>query len=499
MIQDLKTLAIVLTLGSLAFIVGKRFWLQVMSQEDFRLRRNAWFGLTILAFLSPSFLLFCLIAAPILVWLGQRDSNPLALYVLLLHIIPPVSVYIPLVGAGYLIDFNNYRLLTLTVLLPYAWKLMHTRQTEKLRQPGLGLPYFLIFCFSALQIIQLIPLESLTNTFRRLLLVFLDSILLVYAFSRGASSEQKIREILGTCALIMAVAAPIAMFESLRGWLMYENVVRNWGIPMDFAFLMRGNSLRAQASTGHALVLGYMTAIAFGVWLYLARYLKVSKFQLIAGSIWFWVGLIAAYSRAPWLTAVLIPFVFVFLLPRGMIQAIKMGILATIGGSVILALPLGGRIVASLPFIGTIDTENVTYRQRLAEASWDLVMQYPVFGTPRALEYLEHLRQGQGIIDLVNVYATVAVFHGLVGLSLFCGYFLISLFRTWSTTALFRKTDPAFSSLGACLVALLLGTYFFMATGSFGTGLAQMAWILSALGLAYARLQPSNNNSQSNA
>ena len=374
MIQDLKTLAIVLTLGSLAFIVGKRFWLQVMTQEDFRLRRNAWFGLTILAFLSPSFLLFCLIAAPILVWLGQRDSNPLALYVLLLHIIPPVSVYIPLVGAGYLIDFNNYRLLML--------------------QPGLGLPYFLIFCFSALQIIQLIPLESLTNTFRRLLLVFLDSILLVYAFSRGASSEQKIREILGTCALIMAVAAPIAMFESLRGWLMYENVVRNWGIPMDFAFLMRGNSLRAQASTGHALVLGYMTAIAFGVWLYLARYLKVSKFQLIAGSIWFWVGLIAAYSRAPWLTAVLIPFVFVFLLPRGMIQAIKMGILAIIGGSVILALPLGGRIVASLPFIGTIDTENVTYRQRLAEASWDLVMQYPVFGTPRALEYLEHLRQG---------------------------------------------------------------------------------------------------------
>lgn len=495
MIQDLKTLFVVLTLGSFAFIFGRSVWLSLMSAEDFRLRRNAWYGLTALAFLSPSFGLFCLVAIPVMVWLGQRDSNPLALYVFLMHVIPPINVYVYL-GGSQLIDINYYRLLMLTVVLPYGFKLMNAKRTADFRRPGLGLPIFLIACYAMLQIAQLIPSESLTNTFRRIFLAFLDSILLVYIFSRGASSEAKIREILAAFALMLAVIAPIALFESVRGWLMYENMGGKWGWPNQFAYLMRGDSLRAQVSAGHSLALGYMAALAFGVWLYLSDHLNLSRFKLIAGGLWFWVALVAAYSRAPWLTAVLILFFYAFLMPRGMVRVLKLSMLATVAGFAVLALPVGQKIVDSLPFIGTIDSANVIYRQQLAEASWDLVVKNPIFGTPNALQYLEHLRQGQGIIDLVNVYATVAIFHGLVGLSLFAGYFLIALFRAWGAMGRARKMNPEFSALGACLVALLLGTYFFMATGSFGSGLAQMAWILSALGLAYARLQPSNGKSK---
>lgn len=200
------------------------------------------------------------------------------------------------------------------------------------------------------------------------------------------------------------------------------------------------------------------------------------------------MGLIATYSRAPWLTAIMIMFLFAFFMPRGTVRAFKMGIFAVILSSIALATPAGKKIIDLIPFIGTTDSENVVYRQRLAEASWNLWEQYPWFGTPHALQYLDDMRQGEGIVDLVNTYATIAIFYGGVGLFLFCGYFIISLYRTWKRMNFQKKTDPEASMLGACLAATMLGTYFFMATGSFGTGLAQTAWVLSALGLAYSRL-----------
>lgn len=496
MLQDIKTLIVVLTLGSFAFLFGQRIWLTVMSQEDFRRRRNIWYVLTIWAFLSPSFWLFCLIAIPIMVWAGQRDSNPLALYVFLLHIIPPVNFLVPMVGVNYLFDINNYRLLTLTILLPYSMKLRHIKNPGQPTHPGFGFPYFLIFCFSTIQIVQLVPFEDPTNTFRRIFLMILDCFILIYAFSRGASSRSKIQEILGTYLLVLAVTAPIALFEAARGWLLYQGMVERWGSPLASAYLMRGDALRAQLSAGHAMSLGYIMAIAFGIWIYLANSLKLPRLQTIAGAGWIWMGLIAAYTRSTWLTAIFIMFSFAFFMPRGMTRVFKMGFAGMILAGIVLATPFGGKIIDNLPFIGTVDSENVIYRQRLADAAWDVVERFPWFGTPHALDYLEHMRQGQGIIDLVNVYATIAIFHGIIGLFLFCGYLLISFFRTWKRMNREKKADPETSALGACLLALLLGTFFFMATGSFGNGLAQLTWILSALGLAYGRLPTANNAPQ---
>ncbi|MFT3812145.1 MAG: O-antigen ligase family protein [Acidovorax sp.] len=492
MLQNIKALIVVLTLGSFVFFFGQKIWLKMMPKEDFRLRRNTWYLLTIVAFLSPNFWIFFFIAAPVMVRAGQRDSNPLALYVFLSHIVPPTNVLIPMVGINYLFDINIYRLLVLTILLPYSIKLFNTRSPRYPGQPGLGLPYLFIFLFSAIQIVQLIPSEEPTNTFRRTFLIFLDSIALIYAFSRGADQKGKIQEILGTFLLIFSVIAPIALFESLKGWVLYLGITERWQTFIMTPYLMRGDSLRAPASVGHALTLGYLLAIAFGIWLYLSNSLKFSKFQRLAGAGWIWLGLIATYSRAPWLIAIMIMFLFGFFMPRGTIRVLKMGTLAAILSSMALATPAGKKILDILPFIGTTDTDNVIYRQRLAEAAWELWQQYPWFGTPHALQYLDYMRQGEGIVDLVNTYATVAIFHGSIGLFLFCGYFLLSLYRTWKRMNSLKKTDPDQSMLGACLAALLLGTYVFMATGSFGTGLEQTAWILSALGLAYSRLPLSN-------
>jgi len=92
---ELKVLIVVLGLSVIVFALAKPVALQFSAEADFKRRRNVWMALTVVAFLSPNIWLFALLAAPVLYWGGRKDSNPLAFYLLLLMIIPPVSRQIP--------------------------------------------------------------------------------------------------------------------------------------------------------------------------------------------------------------------------------------------------------------------------------------------------------------------------------------------------------------------------------------------------------------------
>jgi O-antigen ligase len=100
------------------------------------------------------------------------------------------------------------------------------------------------------------------------------------------------------------------------------------------------------------------------------------------------------------------------------------------------------------------------------------------------------MRQGQGIIDLVNVYLTIAMQMGLIGLFLFLGPFLLGMLATWRLIKRSSGADLEYSLLGASLLACMLATAFFMATGSFGGGLAKMYYVLAGFAAAYSQLGP---------
>src|SRR5262249_20233150 len=158
-------------------------------------------------------------------------------------------------------------------------------------------------------------------------------------------------------------------------------------------------------SAGHALALGYLLAIGFGFWLYLQTHVA-SKRSRIAVTGLLWLGLVAAYSRGPWIGAVAIYLVFMSI-GRG---ALKRIFKATAAVTVVLVAvsfsPLGDRIFKVLPFFGgSVNVETVTYRQQLAARSWELIQEHPFFGDQLVYQHMEDLRQGEGIIDLVNIWA----------------------------------------------------------------------------------------------
>jgi hypothetical protein len=505
-LHSLKALIVVLLIGMVVFRFARPIALHFSSDADFSRRRRVWLTLTATAFLSPSFWLFTAVAVPLLLWAGRRDSNPVALYLLLLHVIPPIPVAIPVVGINQLFDLDNYRLLSFCILIPAVLRGLR-RSSEQPRIAGLQGMDILLLAFGALQVAVFIPPDlpnhvilpdSITHVLRRAVLFLVDVYALYYAVSRGCSKRDKIADAMAAFCLGCAVMALVAAFETARHWRLYADLLIRWneGGRLAGLYLERGGILRAEAAAGHPLALGYLLAIAFGFWLYLRTRIDSKGVRLAVAAL-FWLGLLAAYSRGPWIGAIAIYLAFMGIGPGALARTFKASAAIAVVLAGVSLTPLGDRILSVLPFFGgSVDSANVTYRQRLAARSWELILEHPLFGDRLALLKMEDLRQGQGIIDLVNAYAGVALFHGLIGLSLVVGFVLMGLARAYRTVREVIAADPDLAALGTSVVACILGTLLMLLDSGLTIGYEKMFYVLAGLAAAYAQLRPASLRSE---
>jgi hypothetical protein len=496
--SNLTALVFILAMAVPIFWLAKPVALRFSSEHDFKRRRNVWLVLTVAGFLSPSFWPFVLLAVPLLLWGARKDSNPVAFYLLLLHVVPAIAVDIPISGIGHLFSLDIYRLLAFCVLLPLAVRQWRSKQASAGLFAFGALDVFLL-AYGALVVVIYVPFpvghaylpDSYTNLLRRAFLFFVDIYLLYFVVSRTCSSRGAIVEALAAFSLSCALLAPMAVFETLKQWLLYLVVGARWtGDPYYWGgnIIFRGAALRAQVSTSGPLILGYILAIGFGFWLYLKTRVN-SRSTRVAGMVLYGAGLLAAYSRGPWIGAITIVIVFAALSQHAVSRLLRTGALLVITLGVVLASPLGERIVSVLPWAGgSVDVYNITYRERLAERSWELIAAHPFFGDQLMYLEMEDLRQGQGIIDLVNAYAEIALQYGLIGLSVFLAFILIALVRAYRFARRVAQSDPDLAALGANLIACIVGTLVMIAGCSLIGAYEKMYYVLGALAAAYARL-----------
>lgn len=505
MIASIKALVVVLVIATLVFRLARPIATRFSSDLDFSRRRNVWFTLTVVAFLSPNFWVFVLVAMPLLIWAGRKDPNPVALYLLLLQVVPDIPVEIPTIGINELFDLNNYRLLSLCVLVPAAWHVK--RSGPAADRAGFTSMDFLLLAFGILQILIYVPAnirnqitlpDSSTNILRRAFLFFLDVYVLYYVVSRTCRSRRAIADAMATFCLVSIVMALVGVFESLRHWLLYDDIIVRWGPRVISGYsYTRDGMVRAQASAGHALALGYLLAIAFGFWLYCRSQLK-SAWPRIAGALVLWLGLAATYSRGPWIGAASTYMAFAALGPRALSRLFKAMVIAILLLGALSLTPTGERLINAVPFLGgKADDSSVAYRHRLAERSWELIQEHPFLGDGSVLFKMEDLRQGEGIIDLVNTYAEVALFYGLVGLSLLVGFIMIALFKVYGAARKIARSDPDFGMLGISLTASILGVLLMLENTSFILALPIMFYVLAGLAAAYARAGNSTTRNSS--
>jgi O-antigen ligase len=495
-LYTLKRLFVVLIIALTVFYLARPIALRFMSSEDFARRRSVWFVLTAVSFLSPSFWLYALVAVPMFIRAYRKDSNPTSLYLLMMHVVPPVGFPVPIFGNNGLFAIDNYRLLAFCVLLPAT--LRYRKSKENAAGNRSGVMDVLLLAYGALQVLLYCPPDlptvipdSATNVVRRGILFFLDTYLVYFTVSRTCLSRLKLVDAAATFCLACSVMAAIAIFENMHSWLLYIELVGTWGIPLGASsWLTRGNELRAQASAGHSLALGYLLAVGFGFWLYLQAHVE-SRVRRIGAALLLWGGLIAAFSRGPWLGAVTAYFAFFAAGPRAVSRVVK-GAFVTLGVTLmVLVSPIGDRILNVIPMMGNTVDGNILYRQRLAERGWRIVLEHPILGDQFPYPEMEDLRQGEGIIDIVNTYLGVALNYGLTGLFCFVSFMLLGMIKVYSRTRVLIHTDPDFALFGTSLIACIVSTLEMIASSSFNLGAAKLFYVLAGLATAYAKIPAS--------
>jgi hypothetical protein len=491
MITTLKELFVVLLIACTVFALARPIVSIYIAPDDASRRRRVWFVVTIAAFLCPNFLVFAIVVIPFLVAAGRKDSNPGALFLFLMNAVPLIPWRVPMVGISFLIDIDFPMLLSFCVMVPAALRLRKSTQQFQI-PPSRALDISLL-CYLGLTSFYFVLPEisrgvlmtpTFTDCLRRALESFVEIYIPFYVLSRTASSLRQIQELFAAFCLSCAIMAAIGAFEGAKHWLLYLSVRDHWGNTFG-AYLFRGESLRAMASTTHALVLGYLLAVASGLWLCLK--LKVaSKLSRNAVSILYWLGLLAAYSRGPWLGGAAIYFIYTAL-RRGAVSGFFKAAIASASIAAVIALsPLGTKIAQVIPYFGgTVDEENISYRERLLSRAWEIIQDSPFLGDQHSLSRMEDLRQGEGIIDLMNGFVNILLDNGFIGLLLFLSFVLIGVFKAW---VLSRETAQAASELSAMcasLVACILGLMIMMWVGG---QIVPMTCILVALASACTRL-----------
>lgn len=486
--EQLRALLVIVALALIIFAFVKRAFAETIAPTNFNRWKNLWFTLTFAAFLSHSFWLYALVAAFVLVATAKQSDNIVALYFAALFAVPAAGLQIPGLGLiNYLISLNHLRILSLFLLLPAFFALRPGQGTVAF---GRLWPDRLLILYALLVVALQLRSTTLTDTIRQGVYVLLDVLLPYYVVSRALRSVDSFKQAMAAFLLACALLVGFALFESIRHWNLYSAVVPALDPQMGFgSYLGREGILRASASTGHSIALGYVMAVAAGLYLYWQHFV-LGKFMRRIGWLGLLAGLIAPLSRGPWVGMAVIVVIFV---ATGREASKKLFLIAMSG---LVALPLlallpgGQRILDFLPFVGNVESANIDYRERLIDNGLIVIQRNPLLGSTdfRSTQEMEEMRQGQGIIDIVNTYIGVTLEYGLVGLSVFVGFFLSVLWGIRKEMRSFSGPDEEMARLGRALFATIVGIMVIIFTVSSITVIPIVYWSMAGLGVAYIQM-----------
>lgn len=480
----LRALVVILILAVAVFILARRPASSSISDDDFTRRRNLWFAVTLIAFLAHNFWIFLAVTGLLLAFAGRREHSPIALFIWLLFAVPPFDATVSGLGVlNQLLVINYPRLLALVLLLPAV--IVLRRQAQHESKSGYW-PDYLVAGYVAVQLILQFAVDSATNTARFAFYAILDVGLPYYVASRSLRKVEAYRDVAMGFSIVCILIGLIGIFESIRAWLLYaslDSVLNaNWGLSN---YLGRNGALRAQASTGHPIVLGYLMVVALGFYAYLARCVSSRLFWWLGFAVLLG-GLISTYSRGPWIAGVVALVVFRLSGPKALSGMFKALLIVGAVGGLLLLSPIGHSIIELLPFVGSIEVENIEYRQRLLTGSIDVILKNPWFGS---FSYMRALvDQGLvigGMVDVVNSYLGIGLANGLVGLGFFVSSFLYVISAVWLSMRRLPDAGAEIHTVGSGLLACLAGIMTTIFTVSSISLIPVVYWTVLGLGMGY--------------
>jgi O-antigen ligase len=483
--EYLRALVVILLIASLIFAFAKKTTIPVIPNERFNRWRSAWLGITLIAFLSHNFWIYVLVGSLFIAFIAKLEPNKMALFFVLLFAVPAVGSDITGLGAiNYFFEINYLRLLSLVILFPVFISLLANPNTLKY---GKNLPDKFILLYLILIISLQIRSTTITDSLRQALYAFTDVFLPYYVASRALKQIEHLKEAFSGFVLASFLVAAIGCFEFIKGWLLYNPLSYVWDLHSDIGnYLMRGSNLRALASLGQPIVLGYVLVVAIGFYLFLWPLIQGKTIKRLGLAVLI-LGLMATLSRGPWVGAAVLLIMFIATGPHAVKRLGVLGLSAIIALPLISVMPGGEKIINLLPFIGNIEKGNIDYREKLLDNSIIVIKRNPLFGSVNYLETpeMQEMIQGQGIIDIVNTYLQISLNYGLVGLGLFAGFFLAVLSGLHQCKKIISDKTSELYLLGRSLIATLTAVLVIIFTVSSIVTIPVIYWSLAGLGVAY--------------
>jgi len=484
--ENIRALIVVLALAAPAFYIGRQLVADTITPREFTLWRNAWIAVTVVAFLFGSYSVFAAVIVVIGIYARASHTATVALFVVLLLAVPLSRVAIGGFGiVNLLFVLNNGRLLAIALLIPIVFAAFRLgRRNESVY----ALPDRLVVGYVLLQIALEIQRTEVTQFLRSVTLFTLDELIPYFAFSRAVTSVTDLRRVLLAVVVAVLPLSLIGTFETAKGWLLYGSIVINWS-EVGLTYLRRGEILRATATTFSPIVLGFIIMVAVGCMLALWQTIKARKPAGIALAI-FGAGLIATVSRGPWIGTSVLIVVYLATGPNAVANLARFTAIGAVLSASLLLTPFGQQLLESLPFIGSVDTGSVAYRQQLFDNAILVVERNPWFGSPDYLltPEMQKMMQGEHIIDIVNSYLKIALDSGLVGLSFFVSIFLAILIGLRRTLKFDTIVDIDLKNYARASMATLIAIVVTIGTVSFVDFIPWIYWSIAGLCMAFIRI-----------
>ncbi|MCZ2105589.1 MAG: O-antigen ligase family protein [Burkholderiales bacterium] len=372
---------------------------------------TAWLLLTSALFLSFNYYIFLLASIFVVFMVLRRIPREAhaGLYVVLLLSVPALSKDLPgIFGLNRLFDMSW------PIMLGFIFLFRgNSGKICALRDPMDWVVLLLFLWVGVLSMRGTTFTDGLRDAF-----LFLNSILIPYFLGKNMSSRSiHVKYMFFGLVFIITILAGIAIFGSLRHWQIYDPLkqVLELNVSGITNYKSRSGILRSGATMG-AIQFAAISGMALIVYLHLTEGLKKSIAQKIV-FILIALAMIVTFSRAPWLVCVAMVGWYMVMKHKGR------GIVYVIIGGVLFAAVLAVTGVLGSVIDGFLlkDSGNVDYRKRLLDVGVGEIMKYPLAGNPyfRQVPEMQVLRQGEGIIDIVNTYLQIGLEFGIFPVVLF--------------------------------------------------------------------------------
>jgi O-Antigen ligase len=459
---------------------------KLMGRENFNRRMRLWIACTVILFVSPNFWVFLIIYVLLLLLTKKYDPNPVGLFFLLMYVAPARAIELPKIGSIGLLSIDNFMILSMVVLLP---ALIADKKENKSQKPPIEtrIIHSMFWLLFALQALIPLTVDSFTNTLRRTVMLILGTVLIFMACSRLLRSREKMEDALACLLMSLTMMASVAVVETFKQWQLYVSVSSSWSYMAITTFNLRDGALRAVSATETPIVLGQMMVVASAILIFLVEsrrstLVKIQKSKLITFCLLLLTALFFARSRAPWISIFIAVMAYLIMTPYATRRVSTFLTWFLIGSIALLVSPYGSKIIDFLPFIGNLESHNVSYRSNIIPAMWNIMWESPWTGNPLWISELEQFRQGQGIIDPLNVYLSIGMSYGVPAMAALIACIAFAMLRLKANIQQAKQAkDDSTQRLNALILALILSTAVFIYTVSYTSSVSNIIWILIGL------------------